>query len=177
MIRRRLKTLRLQWNRWTPLILVPVLAAAFGGYGLGHSRTSTKAEADRVRSEAEASAERAAFRTSRDSSWHRAYGQGLRTGTKAGQLRGERKGRKKGTVVAQRRAAQADVAAASPCPPGEQLLMQTGTQYCGRPGPSRPQDCPAGWAPVGVTGACAPKPDATHEQICSFSPDQPECLP
>jgi hypothetical protein len=42
------------------------------------------------------------------------------------------------------------------CPPGEQLLRQMDTFYCGRPGPARPQDCPPNQVPVGVTGACAP---------------------
>jgi hypothetical protein len=43
------------------------------------------------------------------------------------------------------------------CPPGQQLLTQMGVQYCGRPGPARPEDCPTGYEPVGVTGACAPR--------------------
>ena len=166
--------------------VVLVVAAAVGGWLVGRANAPTDHEAIVAKRAAQMDADRTSFAVAIVP----ARARGRLIGRKQGQLAGAREGRaagtRKGRAVALARArrearrraaaeARARTQAAAPCPAGQQLLNQMGVRYCGRPGPARPQDCPAGWEPVGVTGACAPREDSTVVERCSFSPQLPEC--
>lgn len=132
--------------------------AAVGGYALGRSQAATEGEAARERLEAQRTAERSAYRRAFAASQARGRREGSAQGRRAGVAAAQEQLANHQAAAQQRPAAEQ-----SACPPGQQLLTKMGVRYCGRPGPARPEDCPRGQEPVGVTGACAPKERASGE--------------
>ena len=149
-------------------VLVAAGCALIAGVGsaefmLGRSQSTSEREATQARRTTRLASAANSYRVASRAAKPVGYRDGTRAGRREGRARGRRLGTRKGAAEARKRAEEAaaqQTASSSPCPPGEQVLIQTGTKYCGRPGPARPEDCPAGQVPVGQAGACG-RPDSS----------------
>lgn len=138
------------------MILVSVLLCGTGGYFLGRTTAASDADAKRARINATQTSQKTAYRDAFKESKER----GGRAGRRRGKSDGTRRAKSAAAKYLKKQKAQAEavqLSQQSACPSGQQLLRKMDTFYCGRPGPARPEDCPAGWVPAGETGACAPR--------------------
>jgi hypothetical protein len=151
---------------------VPVLCLAVGGGAFLVGRDTAPDEDDAV--ETQASAYDAAVAESRRSAALASRERGMLAGQKVGRIAGTDAGSSDGAADGQAEA-EAELAALGPCPSPDPDLCPLGTigpepqgTYCPPPfsydmgvcnvvRPARPEECPPGWEPAGLTGACAPR--------------------
>jgi hypothetical protein len=150
-----------------------VMAATAGGFVVGHNGAPDATDAARTRAAAYADALRRAEPVAYLSGRHRGEAEGRRIGARQGRTAGRKAGRRRARKELARRAsakaataAKAKAGKAEAGPPYERLgcggdpYAAYGPRGCIPPAhpptpPARPEDCPAGQVPVGVTGACA----------------------
>jgi hypothetical protein len=161
---------------WRVATIVAVVAltsaAASGGYVIGHGAAPTATDAEREREVAFDDA----FTRAKEAAHRDAYEGGADDGRRAGRSEGRSTGQVDGEDAAQAslseaRAAAAEAAPTPPTDPYDYPLdtpppTPTGTECpppfsyhmggCRLARPALPEECPPGWAPAGVTGACGP---------------------
>jgi hypothetical protein len=153
-------------------VVALVALASVGGYLFGHGEAATKLEAQNV----VRAARGAAFESARREARIHASKRGRTAGVKNGRLEGQQSGSANGSSDARRdiaaeQEAAAEVAAPPSTDPYDYALdtpgpPPTGTscpppyQYdmgaCVISRPATASECPPGWEPAGITGACGP---------------------
>jgi hypothetical protein len=147
-------------------------AAAAGGYAIGHGTAPTVTDAEHER---EAAFDRA-FTSAKEAAYRDAYDSGADDGRRAGRSESRSTDQAEGEDAAQAslseaRAASAETASAPSTDPYDYPLdtpppEPTGTECpppfsyhmggCRLARPAQAHECPPGWVPAGVTGACGP---------------------
>ena len=154
-------------------VAVFVLACSVAGYLIGPEEAVTQLEVEQARQRAFGAALTASARDAATLARRR----GSRKGVSAGRLAGRSEGRTEGTaagtqmadkLMAQRQAERTDsglataqdlpLSTAGPAPQGTNCPPPFSYHMgiCKIARPARPDECPKGWTPAGVTGACAP---------------------
>jgi hypothetical protein len=148
------------------------LALTGGGYALGRAAAPTQADATGAESEAFATARSSALETSFEQSEKRGQANGVEKGRAEGQRAGTVEGKSDGERELAEDAAAASASEPAPstdpydyaldtpgpapqgtsCPPPFQYDMG----ICVISRPALPEECPPGYEPAGVTGACGP---------------------
>lgn len=142
-------------GRRIALVLTAIILGLLAGYALGTMSAPSEAEV----AAGKLTAEKTAQAKSYEEAFAKAKLRGARIGAKRGAVSGKRSGRNAGkkTLDARANEAQAQQASEQTACPGGESHIQMGETVCGPGGPARPEDCPSGYVPVGVTGACAPR--------------------
>jgi hypothetical protein len=158
----------MNWRRIVGVSIVVILGlvAAGGSFAIGRANAPDEDDASEAKAEAYENAAAEAEETASEASRAR----GRAAGEKVGRLAGE-----EGGAAAGESAGVTAIDALGPCPSPDPDLCPVGTigpapqgTYCPPPfsyfmgvctvrRPARPEECPPGQEPAGVTGACAPR--------------------